>query len=109
MNASQKIALLLLANLMLMSCRNPFAPAEGILGGEKILTITQQQSPDEVLQNFRYAYIYRDSLVYSALFDTGFVFLYYDPDVGGSGDYNYWGRDTELRTTARLFRALNRR
>jgi len=91
----------------LISCWNPFAPTRGDLEGSISLTLTEQQSPDEVLQNFRYAYIYRDSLVYSELFDTSFVFLYYDPDVGGAGGYNYWGRDTELRTTGRLFRAFD--
>ena len=60
-----------------------------------------------MLENFRYAYVYRDSLVYSKLLDTGFVFVYYDPDLGGTGGYTSWGRDTELRTTGRLFRAFD--
>jgi len=91
----------------LTSCWNPFAPSRGQLDGVASLILTEQKSPDEVLQNFRYAYIYRDSLVYSDLLDTSFVFLYYDPDVGGAGAYNYWGRDIELRTTGRLFRAFD--
>ena len=93
--------------LVVTGCWNPFAPSEGLLDGALSLTLTEQGSPDEVLQNFRYAYIYRDSLVYSDLFDTSFVFIYYDPEVGGAGGYNYWGRDTELRTTGRLFRAYD--
>lgn len=93
--------------VILQGCWNPFAPTEGILEGEKSLILTEQQSPEEVLQNFRYAYIYRDSLVYSELFDTSFIFLYFDPDIGGAGGYDYWGRDTELRTTGRLFRAFD--
>lgn len=92
---------------LLSGCWNPFAPTEGDLEGVVGLTLTEQQNPDEVLQNFRYAYIYRDSLVYSELFDTSFIFLYYDPEIGGAGGYNYWGRDTELRTTGRLFRAFD--
>jgi hypothetical protein len=71
------------------------------------LILTEQHDPEEVLQNFRYAYIYRDSLVYSDLFDTNFIFLYFDPDIGGAGGYNYWGLDTELRTTGRLFRTFD--
>lgn len=94
-------------SFVLLSCWNPFAPEEGDLGGIQQLTLTEQRSPDEVLDNFRYAYIYRDSLVYSNLLDSGFVFVYYDPEAGGSGDYNFWGRDTELRTTGRLFRAFD--
>ncbi|MCF7807008.1 MAG: hypothetical protein K9M49_05875 [Candidatus Marinimicrobia bacterium] len=93
--------------LFITGCWNPFAPTQGELETGTLLTLTEQRSPDEVLQNFRYAYIYRDSIVYSELFDTSFVFIYYDPDVGGSGGYNYWGRDTELRTTGRLFRAFD--
>jgi len=92
---------------LLASCWNPFAPTRGELEGALSLTLTEQKNPEEVLQNFRYAYIYRDSVAYSELFDTSFVFLYYDPDVGGAGGYNYWGRDTELRTTGRLFRAFD--
>lgn len=93
--------------LLLSTCWNPFAPIEGELGGIERLTLTEQRSPEDVLQNFRYAYIYRDSLVYSDLLDTGFVFLYYDPEAGGTGAYNYWGRDTELRTTGRMFRSFD--
>jgi len=71
------------------------------------VTLTEQQTPDEVLDNMRYAYIYRDSLIYSQLFDTSFVFIYYDPEAGGGGAYNFWGLDTELRVTGRLFRAFD--
>lgn len=99
------IALLLVG--LLGGCWNPFAPTEGQIDAGAVLTLTEQRSPDEVLQNFRYAYIYRDSIVYSELLDTSFIFLYYDPEVGGAGGYNYWGRDTELRTTGRLFRAFD--
>ncbi len=93
--------------MLLVGCWNPFAPTEGVLEGGVSLTLTQQRNPDEVLQNFRYAYIYRDSLVYSELFDTSFIFIYYDADIGGTGGYGYWGRDTELRTTGRLFRVFD--
>ncbi|MCF7825710.1 MAG: hypothetical protein K9M55_00590 [Candidatus Marinimicrobia bacterium] len=105
---SRQIMLVTLLGLAtLQGCWNPFAPTEGLLEGDISLSLTEQRSPEEVLQNFRYAYIYRDSLVYSDLFDTSFVFLYFDPEIGGVGGYDYWGRDTELRTTARLFRAFD--
>lgn len=102
----QLVTSIVLGTLM-VSCWNPFAPTEGVLETGASLTLTDQRSPDEVLQNFRYAYIYRDSIVYSELLDTSFIFVYYDPEVGGSGGYNYWGRDTELRTTGRLFRTFD--
>lgn len=101
----QAIGIVFLA--LLTGCWNPFAPTEGSFDGGASLSLTEQRSPEEVLQNFRYAYIYRDSLVYSNLFDTSFVFLYFDPEIGGAGGNDYWGRDTELRTTARLFRTFD--
>jgi hypothetical protein len=107
MTRSLRIVPVFFVLLCLVACWNPFAPTEGPLDGAISLTLTEQRSPDEVLQNFRYAYVYRDSLVYSALLDTGFIFVYYDPDVGGSGGYSFWGRDTELRTTGRLFRSFD--
>lgn len=102
-----KVLTLILTSLFLTACWNPFAPTEGDLDGAISLTLTEQRSPDEVLQNFRYAYVYRDSLVYSELLDTSFTFVYYDPEIGGSGGNNFWGRDTELRTTGRMFRTFD--
>lgn len=102
-----RLTFIFLVLLSFSACWNPFAPTEGLLDGSVTLTLTKQQSPDEVLQNFRYAYVYRDSLVYSELLDTSFTFVYYDFSVGGSGGYNFWGRDTELRTTGRMFRAFD--
>ncbi len=93
--------------LFLGGCWNPFAPTKGALDGEVSLILTDQRSPDDVLQNFRYAYIYRDSVAYSKLLDTSFIFLYYDPELGGTGGQDFWGRDTELRTTGRLFRTYD--
>lgn len=99
--------IILSVSWLLTGCWNPFAPKEGDIIGSANVSLTDQQSPGEVLENMRYAYIYRDSLIYSQVIDTGFIFIFYDPDLGGSGDYNFWGRDTELRTTSRLFRAYN--
>jgi len=87
-----------------VSCFNPFAP-ELTRSLESVdLIVTQQQSPEEVLQNFKVAYIFRDSLLYSDLLDTAFVFAYYDPEAGTSGQIVSWNRDTDLRATGRLFR-----
>ena len=74
--------------MVLIGCWNPFAPTEGLLEGGSSLTLTEQRSPDEVLQNFRYAYIYRDSLVYSELFDicTNLFRFNIDNFLDGKGD-----------------------
>ena len=99
--------LLITGTLFIGACTNIFAPKVGTLGGESDVFITEQQTPEDVLANFRYAYIFHDSLVYSRIIDSSFVFTYYDPDAGGSGRYESWGRDLELRTTANMFRVFD--
>ncbi|GAB4380091.1 MAG: hypothetical protein Kow0042_29950 [Calditrichia bacterium] len=68
--------------------------------------LTQQKTPLEVLQNFRYAYTFKDSLVYSEILDSTFSFRSFDYNVIPPQPLE-WGRDTELRTTARMFRYFN--
>jgi hypothetical protein len=89
-----------------LSCLNPFAPK--LMDASDIdLIITDQKSPDEVLQNFQYAYVFKDSVLYSDLLDSSFVFIYFDPDLESSGRFVSWGRDIDLKTTARLFRTFD--
>lgn len=89
---------------VLLHCFNPFAPelVEGIGTGD--LIITEQNTPEEVLQNFKVAYTFRDSLLYADCVDTGFVFRYYAADISSSGLWDGWGREEDLKTTGRLFR-----
>ncbi len=89
------------------SCINPFAPKLLEGQGDSDLIITEQQTPQEVLQNFRYAYIFKDSLLYSEVLDSSFVFVYFDPDIGTSGQFVSWGRDLDLKTTGRIFRTFD--
>jgi hypothetical protein len=89
--------------VLTVSCWNPFAPKLSNSLESTDLVLTAQKSPEEVLQNFKVAYTFRDSLLYSDLLDTAFVFFYFDPDVGMSVPM-WWGRETDLRTTGRLFR-----
>ena len=92
---------------LLGACHNIFAPELGDTGKQGMLYHTVMTQPSHVLANFRYAYIYRDSLVYSMLIDSNFVFVYYEPDdEGGGGHYESWPRDVELRVTGGLFRAF---
>ncbi|MEE4311190.1 MAG: hypothetical protein V2J62_04920 [candidate division KSB1 bacterium] len=82
---------------------NPFAPElEDSLSLEQL--ITQQKTPEEVLTNFKYAYSFKDSTLYSDLLDSSFVFVYFDPNFGTSGRFVSWGRDSDLLTTGRLFK-----
>lgn len=84
-------------------CFNPFAPA---LDKNPDLSnvITEQRSPEEVLQNFKIAYTFKDSLLYSDLLDEAFVFEYFDSNSGPSGEIITFARDEDLKTTGRLFR-----
>lgn len=89
------------------SCLNPFAPKLLENKGFFDLLITEQKTPEEVLQNFRYAYIFKDSLLYSEILDSSFVFAYFDPNIGTSGQFVSWGRDLDLKTTGRIFRRFD--
>ncbi len=100
--------LLLLLLLPFAACKNIFAPALGDLAGTNSIYRLDLERPADVLHNFRYSYIYRDSLVYAMLLDSEFVFVYYQPSSeSGTGHYDSWMRDTELRTTGRLLRAFS--
>ncbi|RMF56683.1 MAG: hypothetical protein D6743_19860 [Calditrichaeota bacterium] len=87
-------------------CVNPFAPRLDNAGQQNAL-LTEQKTPEEVLQNFAYAYTFRDSLLYADLLDSSFVFEFFDPTLGESGAFESWGREVELRTTGGLFRAFD--
>jgi len=89
--------------LIFVYCFNPFAPRIDQSGDES-LVLTKQQSPEEVLKNFLYAYTFKDSLIYADLLDSSFVFVYFDPNLGSSGRFVSWGRDVDLKTTGRLFK-----
>ena len=83
--------------LMGTGCLNPFAPQLGEAGGSQV--------PDAVtiggmLELFKYSYITKDSLYYSQLLDSSFVFQYYD---AVNSRYDQWYRTTDLKATAGLF------
>lgn len=89
-----------------LSCVNPFAPKLDD-GSQTSELITEQRSPEEVLINFRYAYTFKDSLLYSDVLDSAFVFQYFDPEQGPSGLFISWTRETDLKTTGRLLRSFD--
>lgn len=93
----------LIVLLLIFSCFNPFAPKLEESDDAELI-ITEQQNPDEVLQNFKYSYVFKDSVLYSNILDSSFVFIYFDPNIESSGRFVSWGRDVDLKTTGRLFR-----
>ena len=92
------------AGVLFITCLNPFAPKLTRDLEAEDLVITQQLTPGEALQNFKVAYTFRDSLLYSNVVDSSFIFVYFDPNEGSSGQFVSWGKETDLRTTGRLFR-----
>ncbi len=97
------IFMLLLGTGILLSCQNPFAPAKA---GDELkgsLLLSAQSTPDEVLQNFQYAYTFKDSLVYSEVLDSTFIFIGQNFNVSPAEPI-VWGRDQELKTTGKMFR-----
>ena len=89
-----------------LSCFNPFAP-ELETSQDSSLIITEQQSPDETLQNFKLAYFFRDSVLYSEVLDSAFIFYFFDPAADAANQFVSWGLDTDLKTTGRLFRSFD--
>ena len=83
---------------------NPFAPELTHSLESDDFIVTKQATPEEVLQNFKIAYAFKDSLLYSDLLDSAFLFVFFDPDEGGSGRFVSWGRDLDLQTTGSMFR-----
>lgn len=61
-----------------LACYNPFSPP--VVGPGFMVPIALQTDPDSVLQNFKYAYEYRDIITYENCLDKGFVFSYIDQD-----------------------------
>jgi hypothetical protein len=83
------------------SCDNPFAPRfKSVSGGSGMLS--NQETIDGVFENFRYAYIFQDTLVYGDLLDPEFVFIYRNYEKGTDES---WGREQEMLTSYRLFQA----
>lgn len=90
------------------SCINPFAPKLEKDSSQDTF-ITPQSTPEELFQNFTYAYAFRDSVLYADLLDSAFTFEFFNPNVGESGAFESWGRDVEIRATGKLFRAFDAR
>jgi len=92
----------LLGLIFTMGCINPFAPSLTDNPGAQNQILTEQKTPEDVLINFSYAYNFKDSLVYSDLLDSSFLFISKnfatDPVTNIS-----WGRDVDIKTTVGLF------
>ena len=92
------IITLVLMCAVIASCDNIFAPKLDDTGTSNILS--DQMTVDGVYTNFKYAYTFRDTSVYSGLLTDDFIFTYRDYESGFDVS---WDKPTEMRTTSRLF------
>ncbi len=83
----------------MVGCINPFAPELGETGNSQV---PDASTIGGMLELFEYAYNTHDSLFYSQVLDSSFVFEYYDV---ANSRYDQWYRTTDLQATAKLFRS----
>ncbi|GMV53533.1 MAG: hypothetical protein IAE64_00720 [Flavobacteriales bacterium] len=88
--------------LVVASCINPFAPALATDISDLPMLGDQRTIPG-LFQNFRYSYVFRDTLIYGRLLDPNFTFVYRDYDK--MLDVT-WGRDEDMLATNGLFSAV---
>jgi len=84
--------------IAIVSCQNIFAPKIDTTSTTNI--ITDQKTVEGLFQNFRYAYTFKDTAVYSQLLADDFVFTYRDYVPGFDVS---WDKFTEMKTTNGLF------
>lgn len=65
--------------------------------------VTRQETAMDVLANFRYAYKFADSLIYSDVLDSNFTFVSKNYVTSPPTDI-IWGRDVDIKTTVGMFR-----
>ncbi len=68
--------------------------------------VTRQETPWDVLANFRYAYKFADSLIYSDVLDSSFIFISKNYATSPPTDI-IWGRDVDIKTTMGMLRHFN--
>ncbi|MGE5316167.1 MAG: hypothetical protein ACM3Q4_15845 [Acidobacteriota bacterium] len=98
------LAVCILAFLSL-SCVNPFAPKLDEGTGIDGSILGDQRTVEGVFQNFKQAYLFRDTTIYGQLLAPNFIFVYKDYDKGADV---FWGRDDDMRTTYGLFQNAQR-
>lgn len=95
--------------ILTLNCFNPFSPS--VTDPDVLVPtapIAAQLDPDSVLQNFRYAYESRDSIVYENCLDEDFSFTYWDQSIYGEGEVEkVMTRPEDLRATKAIFRSFD--
>jgi len=91
----------LLATVLFTACTNPFAPSKADQAPDAPI-LGDQRTVEGVFQNFRFAYVFRDTLTYGRLLDQQFTFIFRNYDKGVDVT---WGRDEDMVATNGLFTA----
>ena len=79
---------------------NPFAPAFDTENISSASLTGDQKTIEGVFQNFKYAYVFRDTVLYGKLLADEFTFSYRDYERGVDIT---WGRDEDMQITNRFF------
>ena len=95
---------ILLFALVMTSCI--FAPGLSDEDIDASNIITLQETPWDVLANFNYAYKFADSLIYSDVLDSSFIFVSKNYSTSPPTDI-IWGRDVDIKTTMGMFHYFN--
>jgi len=96
-----KLAKIFFLFILFSGCINPFAPKLGDIQKKSDIALTDQKSPEGLLSNFKYAYVFKDSLIYRDLLDESFQFIYLDTE---NNIWKSWGKEKDIKTTTGLFR-----
>lgn len=88
------------SGIIFVACTNPFAPSLSDTEGDALLG--DQRTVEGLFTNFRYAYIFKDTVVYGNLLAPDFTFSYIENEKGTE---NTWSREEDMLTTSRLFNA----
>jgi len=99
LNSILKYLIVIFLFLLFIGCDNPFAPKYGTQT-DNFDKILPQTKVENIFYNIRYAYLLKDTTVYSSLLDDDFVFTYRDYEK--NIEIN-WNKQEELRITNNLF------
>jgi hypothetical protein len=85
--------------LAFSGCFNPFSPSLDVNPNNSQSLIGDQKNIEGIFKNFKYAYTFKDTMIYGKLLSDDFVFVYRDYDKGYDVS---WGRDEDVRITNSL-------
>jgi hypothetical protein len=91
--------------LLFYNC-NPFAPEAVDYDLNETPEFINQKTPQSVLESFRFAYTFKDSLLYSDLLDSSFLFISKNYETSPPTNL-IWGKDVDIKTTVGMFRHFN--